>query len=523
MRPNVTLWSDTRDAAYGSGVLRLLRTIGYRRISDDREGLEAGVTRQKKDIRELAARRDDVDLIDVLTDNDLSATKDYRPEFERILAMAAAGEIDAVIAWTTNRFLRSRPDRMRVIELFKAKGVRLIVVRGNDMDFTSADGRMMADIIFSIDAGEAERTAERVARAAQQRAEQGRHHGGPRAYGSGPIVGVDHAGKPVRDFYALVPDEARVIRRIAADVLAGVPLGAIARQLNADGVPTVTKAHRATCANNVKGRKAWIDCPCPYRAWDATTLKEMMVNPRLIGMRGYQTRATRRSTGTIAVMGEAQWPAILDVDTWEQVRAILTDASRRTNTDAEKVRRVLAGFVYCASCGHKLTANGANGTRLYCQRRDGRCAAKVRIGESFLVELVSLAVRKRLDDLVLQPVATADDPFAAELATLEARKSALADRWASGKMDDDAYDDAHKAIVRQIREAQTRMHTSARRRATLPVDGAAGWDDLGEDIAAKRVILTQLVDGVIVGGDGTIEGDTVQRVRIVWRDLNDPR
>ncbi|WP_200923141.1 zinc ribbon domain-containing protein, partial [Frankia sp. BMG5.23] len=241
-----------------------------------------------------------------------------------------------------------------------------------------------------------------------------------------------------------------------------------------------------------------------------------------IGMRGYQTRSTRRSTGTIAVMGQAVWPAILDVDTWEQIRAILTDASRRTNTNAQKLRRMLAGFVYCASCGHKLTGNGTNGTRLYCQRRDGRCPAKVRIGEAFLVGLVSRAVRGRLDELVLQPVAM-DDPAAAELATLEARKSALADRWASGKMDDDAYDDAHKAIVRQIRAAEARMHTSARRRATLPVEGAVGWDGLGEDIAAKRVILTQLIDGVIVGGNGTVEGDDVQRVRIVWRDLNDPR
>ncbi|WP_230203193.1 zinc ribbon domain-containing protein [Parafrankia discariae] len=129
----------------------------------------------------------------------------------------------------------------------------------------------------------------------------------------------------------------------------------------------------------------------------------MMINPRLIGMRGYQTRATRRCTGTIAVMGEAQWPAILDVDTWEQIRAIPTDASRRTNTNAEKVRRVLAGFVYCASCGHNLTGNGANGKRLYCQGRNGRCAAKVRIGERFVVELVSLAVRKRLDELVPHP------------------------------------------------------------------------------------------------------------------------
>jgi hypothetical protein len=37
------------------------------------------------------------------------------------------------------------------------------------------------------------------------------------------------------------------------------------------------------------------------------------------------------------------------------------------------------------------------------------------------------------------------------------------------------------------------------------------------------VILTQLVDAVIIGGNGTVEGDEASRVRIVWRDLNNPR
>ncbi|WP_307874212.1 recombinase family protein [Frankia sp. AgB1.8] len=520
--PLVTLWSDV-SGPYSSAVARRLRTARYRRISDDREGLEAGVTRQTEDMDEVAARRPELDVHPhVFSDNDLSATKDYRPEFERILEMVANGELDAVLCWTSNRFLRNRRDRMRVIELFKAHNVRLIPVRGNEMDFTSADGRMMADLIFSVDAGEAERTAERVSRAARQRAEQGRHHGGRRAFGYGPVIATDHNGKPVRDFHATIPEEAAVIRGIAADVLEGVPLGAVARRLNATGVATVTKAHRETCVHNAKGRRVRVDCPCPYRAWEATTLKELMVNPRLIGMRGYQTQKTRRSTGTIAVMGPAQWPAILDVDTWEQVRAILTDAKRRTNTDQTKVRRLLAGFVYCASCGHKMTGNGVNGVRLYCQRRDGNCPAPVRIGEQFVVDLVSRAVRDRLDELELQPVETTD-LAGAELATLELRRSALADRWASGQMEDDAYNDAHKALTKQIRDAQARTHTSARRRATLPVNGAAGWDDKRDDLAGRRVILTHLIDGVIIGGNGAVLGDDLWRVRIVWRDLNDPR
>ncbi len=159
---------------------------------------------------------------------------------------------------------------------------------------------------------------------------------------------------------------------------------------------------------------------------------------------------------------------------------------------------------------------------MYCQRRDGRCPAKVRIGEIFLMDLVSLAVRQRLNDLVLRPVDT-QDPVTAELAALETRKTALADRWAAGEIDDDDYETRHRAITARIRACQTRAHTSARRRAALPVDGAEGWDDLGDDIAAQRVVLTQMIDGMIIGGDGTVDGDTVQRVRVVWRDMNDPR
>ncbi|WP_307873667.1 MULTISPECIES: recombinase family protein [unclassified Frankia] len=499
---------------------RKLRTIGYRRISDDREGLEAGVTRQDEDIRELAARRDDIRLIDVLTDNDLSATRDYRPQFEHILEMAAAGEIDAVVAWTSNRFFRSSKDRFRVLDLFEAKGIRIIPVRGSEADPTTADGYLMVDLMGAIDRAESKRTAERVSRSAKQRAEQGRNHGGRRAYGYGPVIAIDHNGKAVRDFHALVPDEADVIRGIAADVLEGKPLGAIARALNAAGVGTVTKKHAVRCPNNVKGRKSYTDCGCPFHLWGAVTLKEMMVNPRLIGMRGYKTKATRRDTGTIAVMGPARWPAILDVDTWEQIRAILTDAVRRTSTGTE-VRRLLAGFLYCAACGYKMTNNG-RAPRMYCHRRKGTCPAPVRIGEPYLIKVVGRAVRNRLDGLELRPAETAD-PGSGELATLELRKKALADRWASGEIEEDDYETRLRAITSKIREAQTRVRTSTRRRAALPVNGAAGWDDLGDDLAAKRVILTHLIDGVIIGGDGTVDGDTVRRMRIVWRDLNDPR
>jgi len=61
--------------------------------------------------------------------------------------------------------------------------VLIATVRSGMEDLTTADGRMVARIRASVDAAEAERTAERVARAAEQRRQTGKLHGGPRIFG----------------------------------------------------------------------------------------------------------------------------------------------------------------------------------------------------------------------------------------------------------------------------------------------------------------------------------------------------
>lgn len=119
-------------------------------------------------------------------------------------------------------------------------------------------------------------------------------------------------------------------RRHCGDILAGVPIGTPATRLNAAQVPTVGKRHASGCPNNAKGRKTRDDCGCPWRGWDPTTIKEMMVNPRLVGKRAVRSRESRRKYDAPPVVtGDALWPAILDVDTWEKIRVRLTDAKRR--------------------------------------------------------------------------------------------------------------------------------------------------------------------------------------------------
>ena len=52
------------------------------------------------------------------------------------------------------------------------------------------------------------------------------------------------------------------------------------------------------------------------------------------------------------VTAEAEWPAIVDVDTHRRLVALLTDPGRNTVTGSRgREPKMLTGFVTCGGCG----------------------------------------------------------------------------------------------------------------------------------------------------------------------------
>jgi site-specific DNA recombinase len=84
-----------------------VRASIYCRISKDRVGAGLGVATQEADCRELASKLG-WDVVTVHTDNDISAHSGRRrPGYEALLDQIRAGDINAVIAWHTDRLHRS--------------------------------------------------------------------------------------------------------------------------------------------------------------------------------------------------------------------------------------------------------------------------------------------------------------------------------------------------------------------------------------------------------------------------------
>ncbi len=101
-------------------------------------------------------------------------------------------------------------------------------------------------------------------------------------------------------------DEREYVRQAARRVLQGDGLMTIARAWNTEGVPGASG-----------------------RAWTAPTLRRVLLSSRIAGLREHGVDPSGKTLGDLS---PAVWPAALDRETWDQLRAVLlTPSATRTS------------------------------------------------------------------------------------------------------------------------------------------------------------------------------------------------
>jgi DNA invertase Pin-like site-specific DNA recombinase len=423
----------------------------YIRISQDATGKRAGVTRQLKDCRALAARLGWEVIEAPFDDNDQSAYNGTRPGFERLLTAVKHGQVDAIICWHPDRLYRRMDDLQRLVALTD-RGVEIRTVNGGDLDLSNATGKMLARIVGSVAEMESEHKSERQRAANVQRAEAGSWWSSQRCFG------YTQTGK-------LAKREANLIRRAAADVLDGKSLRAIAREWNAKGIASTRGA-----------------------AWNTSRLKRLLLNPRYAGLRTYR--------GTVT--GPGTWTAILDADTHAGLTAILRDASRGAAVSYE--RKYLGSYRYvCGICGAVLA-------RTVSTHADGRtfsrygCTGAAHLSRSqpeldAYVEAVVLAYltdQKQLRKILADTRDTVDtDGLRNRRAALAAQKDELATLFTDGVLDGPAVRRESGKLSAKIAGIDAALAEAARRNpaAELVADGpqmvAQHWAALTPDLRGK--------------------------------------
>jgi len=206
---------------------------------------------------------------------------------------------DIICVAELDRLSQSLLDTAEFIRWCQENG-KTIVSAGEPLDFSGAMGRMFAQQLAMYAEFERERISERRAKAAARLRRKAQWGGGRPPFGYMPVK--------EDDYYVLVPNPATVpvVMRIAADIIAGKSCNQIARDLNAENVPS---------SQGGPGMQASV--------WRAQGIIVLMRNPALRGL----VMQDDHHGKSVIVRDDDGNPvtreAIVDKETWDNVQEAL--------------------------------------------------------------------------------------------------------------------------------------------------------------------------------------------------------
>src|SRR6516162_3957435 len=329
----------------------------YARVSSEQQREENTIASQTALLIEFAKGHDlEVPKEWVFEDEGYSGATLERPGLERVRDLAAEGQIQAVLVYAPDRLSRKYAYQILLIEEFARHGVETLFVKAPQG--ASAEDQLLVQFQGMIAEYERAQILERSRRGKRHRARSGElsvMSGAP--YGYRYIRKTDEAPAS----YAVIEAEARVVQRIYdMYTLEGLSIGAIARQLNDEGVPT-----RKQCTR-----------------WERSVIWAVLRNSAYRGVACFgktraaaRTRITRplRLRGGISKRNSAgherpreEWieipvPALVTEDSFARAQELLREnkirARRRTITPS-----IVQGLVSCQKCGYAFARTSTRTT-----------------------------------------------------------------------------------------------------------------------------------------------------------------
>lgn len=444
----------------------------YARLSKDTSGISENVDIQIRECRAYA-RSMGCKIAGIFSDNDVGASKysrKPRPGYRTLLAAVRANDVDAILITEMARLYRRLDELLELIRLAARTSLRhIIAIDAQGYDLSTGHGIRSAVSAVHSAMLESRRTSERQRRRIRARAQDGAGHGGKRPYGY------------EKGWVALREDEARVVAWMAGRVLAGETINGVVRELNARSIPTATG-----------------------KQWNHTLVRQILVKPRIAGIRSHNGVAHR-----------GNFPGIITVDEWEHLQLALAKLRRAWPGGAREREYLLTGMVYCGRCDQPMTGGAHKSYRETESKPRYRCSDRARSAPAGcgrvtrLAEPVDILVREAvlsaLDGSDLHKVPQGDGGLTVksllqQYQRLQRRKRDLAEDYAAGRLTKAELAHAKMAVEGQIERVQAEMAELHSVRTQEPVPAGQAIREAWENgsLAWRRAVLALLVERVVI-------------------------
>jgi site-specific DNA recombinase len=436
----------------------MLRAAIYARVSSDPNEIGRSVDEQEAECRRIADR-EGWSVVRTFVDNDRSASRyarKDRPQYRALMEFLRRGEADVLVMWEGSRAQRDLRDFLRLRDLCAERGI-LYSYSGRIFDLTRTDDRFSTGLDALLAERESDQTRDRVLRAVRANAAAGRPHG-KLLYG----YGREYDGRGVYVRTIEVPEQAAIIREVARRVRAGGSCRSIALELNGRGVPAPRGGH-----------------------WDPTQVKRLVTNP------GYVAQRVHRGQ----IIGDADWPQILDEQTFADCVRRLNDPRRKTVHDSS-IRHLLTGAMRCGVCGEPVATLKNREIRSYICPAKFCVSVKTTTVEQFVTDVVIARLSRRDALSLLTPDRSGElEAARVELAELRDRLDGFYDQAAAGKITPGGLARIEARLLAQIEAAEARVvmrPVAPLLRDVAGLDAADRWAVL--TIGQRREIVATVAD-----------------------------
>jgi len=338
------------------------RVCAYARVSSDSEAQGESLENQTQYYQGLIEANQDYEYIGVFADQGSTGTKDDRPEFQKMLALARAGKLDLILTKSISRFARNTTIVLELVRELKELGVEVLFEK-EQISSSSGDGELMLTVLSAFAQEESKNVSDN-----QKWRYRRKFQNGEIAINTTRFLGYD---KNKNGELVINPGQAKVVKRIFDDYIGGKGSFVIAKELSAEGVRTVAggKWHSSTVLGILRNEKYKGDAKLQKTFSKDHLSKKKCINRGEID--SFYLENSHQPIVTSKVWEEAQ-------------RQIALRAKAKGNGEETKNkyqnRYPLTGMLFCAKCGAPLRRRTWNSTHA-CKKIVWQCSNYVRNGK----------------------------------------------------------------------------------------------------------------------------------------------